>query len=84
MISFNNPTNTFVRKLRSCIKHTFLPTTLTHDEVSLLVDPTEDTDWICDLIHLPQGYSMHCFIQRVEIWLDFIIVHGVGFATGHV
>jgi len=80
----NNHTNTFVRKHRSCITRTFLLTTLTHDATSLLVAPTEDTDLICDLIHLTQGHSLHCFIQWVEICLDFIIVHGVGFATGNV
>ena len=58
--------------------------TYAFDESRLLMIPAQRTDRINDIIHLPQGRAVHCLIQRMEVGLDFVIVHDAGFAVGFV
>ena len=46
-------------------------------EASSLVIPAELTDWVDDLIHLPQGHAIHLPVQLVEVFLDLFVVIGI-------
>ena len=44
----------------------------------------EFTDWIDNLIHLPQGHSVHLLVELVEVRLYLLIVIGIIFVIAFV
>ena len=56
----------------------------TFNEASLFVIPAELADQIYDLIHIPDGHSVHLPVKFVEIRFDFIVVIGAIFIVALV
>ena len=40
----------------------------------LLMIPAEFTNWVDDLIHLPQGHSVHLLVELVEVRFYLLVV----------
>ena len=51
----------------------------TFNEASLFVIPAELTNRIDNLVHIPDGHSVHLPVKFVEIRFDFIVVIGAIF-----
>jgi hypothetical protein len=54
------------------------------DETRTLVIPAEFADWIDDLIHFPQGHSVHLLVEFIEVCLDLFVVIRIDFAVAFV
>ena len=44
----------------------------------------EGTDWVDDLIHLPQGHTVHLMIKLIEVCTDLLVVIGTVFVVAFV
>ena len=47
----------------------------------LLMIPAEFTNWVDDLIHLPQGHSVHLLVKLIEGRADLFIVVWIVFVV---
>ena len=41
--------------------------------------PAEFTDWVNNLIYLPQGHSVHLLVKLIEVRADLLIIVGIVF-----
>ena len=46
--------------------------------------PAEGTDWVDDLVHLPDGFSVHHLVELVEVRLNGFVIQTIGILVSFV